>query len=195
MDLMRYFGEAVRWFALFTPVVAVIALVVSMRLSRGTGPHARRRVAVLDVAIGLTFLGIAVVTLSPGAAGGAHTAGIELVPVVDMVDTLTSSVSANVAMRILGMNVLLFVPLGFLLALRLGHIRPAVGLGLCTSVTIELLQGVVPAVTRVAHVDDAILNTLGAALGAAAATTVLRTLQRNRPLTNGKQPVHARPTS
>ena len=194
MDLMRYFGEAVRWFAVLTPVVVVAAVVVSMRSSRGTGPHARRRVAVLDVAIGLAFLGIAVVTRSPGAAGGPHTAGVELVPVVDMVDTLTSSASANVALRIIGMTVLLFVPLGFLLALRLGRIWRAVGIGLVTSVTMELLQGVVPAVTRVAHVDDAILNTLGAALGAAVATAVLRIIQRNRPLTSRRQPMHARPT-
>lgn len=190
MDLMRYFGYALEWFAVLAPFVAAGAFIVSARSSRGLARRERRRVAALDVAISLAFLGVAVVTLPPSlVAGGAS--GVELVPLVDTVDALTSSVSVNVALRIVGMAVVLFVPLGFLIALRFNSFWSAVGISLLTSVTIEVLQGIVPAVTRVAHVDDVILNTLGATLGAAVAEVTPRIRRRNHPLGSGRLPIEA----
>jgi glycopeptide antibiotics resistance protein len=64
-------------------------------------------------------------------------------------------------------NVVLFLPLGFLLPMlapRLGRFWPAVGAGFALSAAIELSQVALPGVRR-ADVNDVLMNTLGAALG------------------------------
>lgn len=188
---MRYFAGAVVWFALFAPLVATAAVFVSSRRSRLLAPEGRRRVAGLDVGVALTFLGVATVTLSPGSGGvGGMGSATQLVPFADMVNILTSSVSANVALRIVGMNIVLFAPLGFLLRLRLRRFAPAVRVGMLTSVAIEVLQAVLP-LGRTANVDDVILNTAGATLGAAAAVAVVRIVRRRGRSAGEQVPVDA----
>lgn len=79
------------------------------------------------------------------------------------------------AVRNLGGNLLLLMPFGFLLPLVRPTLRgwwPVLGRGLACSFAIELVQFVIG--TRIADVDDLILNTLGAAIGYA----LLRLAQR-----------------
>jgi VanZ family protein len=73
-------------------------------------------------------------------------------------------------------NILLFVPIGFLLALVLR--RPVIGalIGVAISVGIELIQLVIP--DRQSSVRDVISNGSGAAIGALIAWLVLRRLRR-----------------
>ena len=60
-------------------------------------------------------------------------------------------------------NLILFAPLGGVLCLRRWHWMKAVGAACALSVTIEVVQRVIPG--RTTSVDDVLFNTLGAALG------------------------------
>lgn len=80
---------------------------------------------------------------------------------------------AQIGVNLVG-NVVMFLPLGLLPALLWRKVRPVVtgvGLGVLTSVLIELVQ---PLVGRSRDVDDLILNTLGAGLGCLLARLLLR---------------------
>lgn len=124
-------------------------------------PARRRRGAQLLVP--LLVLAVAAVTLAPqDPESGRYT---NVVPFVNLLD---QAPPATAAWNAVG-NVLLFVPLGFCFPIALGRSRSALrwgtaaGLGL--SSIIELYQWLVPT-GRVADIDDVILNTLGALLGA-----------------------------
>lgn len=77
-------------------------------------------------------------------------------------------------------NVALFVPLGFLTVTALRRRPLAVALlGAALSVVIEAVQFV--SAQRWADIDDVLLNTLGAVLGAVAALAVVRLVNQARP--------------
>jgi glycopeptide antibiotics resistance protein len=99
--------------------------------------------------------------------------GLQLRPLVSIVDVVTTSVAASVAVRIVVFNILLFVPLGFALMLRTRRWVVAVGAACCTSVAIETLQALLP-LGRTTNVDDVILNAIGAAVGGGIAVAVLQ---------------------
>ena len=125
---------------------------------------------ILDVSIALAVLGVGAVTLLPIA--DYHTGiewGLQLVPLVSIIDVVTTSVDASVAVRIVLFNILLFVPLGFLLALRTRRWMTTLGAAFLVAGSVETLQAVLP-LGRTANVDDIILNTAGAAVGWGLAT-------------------------
>ncbi|ROR65883.1 VanZ family protein [Agrococcus jenensis] len=78
-------------------------------------------------------------------------------------------------------NVALFVPIGLLVGVA--SRRPALGAlaGAVLTVGIELVQALAPALGRSCAVDDAIANTVGAALGAVLAAAVLLVARRRTP--------------
>ena len=69
-------------------------------------------------------------------------------------------------------NVALFVPLGFLLAVALGRVWPAVTLCLLTSALVEYAQLRV-VTSRVPTMDDVVHNTMGGVIGALLAGVVM----------------------
>jgi len=76
-------------------------------------------------------------------------------------------------------NVLMFLPLGFLLTLLLRHHWYGVALALVLSAGAELAQFLIP--SRLPSLRDVLANTLGAAIGAALAwIIVLRRERRER---------------
>ena len=77
-------------------------------------------------------------------------------------------------------NVALFVPLGFLLAIAIGRVLPAVSLCLLASAGVEWAQRTYVA-GRVPTLDDVVHNTLGGLLGALAAGVVLAATRRRAP--------------
>ncbi len=78
-----------------------------------------------------------------------------------------------------GANILMFVPLGFLLTLLLRHHWYGVALALVISAGAEIVQIVIP--SRQPSLRDILANTLGAAIGAALAwALVLRRTERRR---------------
>lgn len=158
--------EAINWFVLLAVPVGVVAGAVSVRRHRELPGRPRRRVVALDVGIALVLLAVLSITLL--RIPGYHTGwewGLQLRPLSSIRQALTSSVDASVAVRLVGFNILLFVPLGLLLASRLRSWRLAVVACACLSVAIETLQAVLP-FGRTTNIDDVILNTTGAALGA-----------------------------
>jgi glycopeptide antibiotics resistance protein len=68
------------------------------------------------------------------------------------------------------LNVLLFAPLGFFLAVGFGKWRTTVAFGFLLSGTIELLQTMIPG--RDPSLSDVVFNTLGTTLGVAVAMTM-----------------------
>ena len=79
-------------------------------------------------------------------------------------------------------NVVLFLPLGFLLPMlapRLGRFWPAVGAGFALSAVIELSQVAFPRIRR-PDVNDVLMNTLGAAIGFLAHRLVARARRGRR---------------
>jgi glycopeptide antibiotics resistance protein len=91
----------------------------------------------------------------------------QLVPVWNMVVNLREGDRVLATLAGAAGNVVLFLPLGFLLPLlvpRLGRFWPTVGTGFALSAAIELSQVAFPGVRR-ADVNDVLMNTLGAALG------------------------------
>lgn len=169
---------AVSWFALLALPTALIVLALSVRWHRDQPTGERYRSAMLDVTVALSLLGIGTVTLVPVAD---YETGIErgaqLLPLVSIIDVLTTAVDASVAVRIVLFNVLLFIPFGFLITLRTGRALRTVVVTLVVSVLIETLQALLP-LGRTANVDDVILNTLGAALGAWVASATRRATGR-----------------
>ena len=94
-------------------------------------------------------------------------APVALVPLVDTWRQMRDLGNREAAREVIG-NVLLFVPLGFLLAACLPRARRflrAVVVGAGISLAIEATQSL-PSVSRSTSVDDFMFNTIGAAIGA-----------------------------
>jgi glycopeptide antibiotics resistance protein len=91
----------------------------------------------------------------------------QLVPLWNMVVNLRDGDRALATLAGAAGNVVLFLPLGFLLPMlapRLDLFWRTVGAGFALSAAIELSQVAFPGVRR-ADVNDVLMNTLGAALG------------------------------
>ncbi|MFF0911076.1 VanZ family protein [Microbacterium enclense] len=93
------------------------------------------------------------------------------------------------------LNIVLFVPLGALLAALLRRRRLAVvGLGWAVSLTIEIIQGtLLPG--RTSSALDVAANTLGAALGVLGVVAAERLARRRDGAPRVAVPVHGAPTS
>lgn len=82
-------------------------------------------------------------------------------------------------------NILMFTPLGFLLALLFRHPWYGVALSLALSAAVEVVQIVIP--SRQASLRDVVANVLGAALGATVAwLIVVRRDRRSRSTPSGE---------
>ena len=123
----------------------------------------------------LYVLGLGCFTLypwpqDPAAYCATHHLGAQLNPLQFIGDIRTDGVTAILQ---LGMNIVLFVPMGFFLA-RFFRLPSWVAVAVCcaTSVCIEVAQltglfHLYPCAYRICDVDDVITNTLGGAVGVA----------------------------
>lgn len=121
---------------------------------------------------------VAVVVLSPVSYRSIiHALG-------DAVDSILGDASFGSGWIEFGANILMFVPLGFLLTLLLRHHWYGVLLALALSAGVEIAQIVIP--SRQPSLRDIIANVLGAALGAALAWffVLRRERSRARPATD-----------
>jgi glycopeptide antibiotics resistance protein len=78
-------------------------------------------------------------------------------------------------------NVLLFVPVGLLVGVRLRHPLIGFGVGVLLSALIEGLQAVVLEIGRACDTGDLVTNTAGAAIGALLAFAALRMPHQRDP--------------
>ena len=113
---------------------------------------------------------------------------LELIPFVDICKVITDSIAIHdgegITLNIFG-NILLFVPLGFLLPLfwrYFGRAKRTILFEFGVSLSIELIQIIAGGVTSV---DDLLLNTAGAAVGFALAKLLLRACPRLAPKRQG----------
>ena len=160
---MQYFDVAP---AVTVALVSVLVAVgAAARPAAGTSRWRAAGAVLLAGAVVVTV----VVTLGPvtheGPPSPASARSVNLVPFRGIRAVLASHDVSTVLLH-LGGNVLLFAPVGLLLALLLRRPLVAVVLGALLSATEEALQYVVG---RVADVDDVLLDVTGVVLGCAAA--------------------------
>jgi glycopeptide antibiotics resistance protein len=153
-----------------TGVIALIAIALYARSLRRRGASAALvRRGITSFALVLVVLAIAAVALVPTAYAGQERA-LTLIPGHGLDRPWQSSIAAG---NIFG-NMLLFLPLGFLLPLRFGWLRPAGRLVLlvtASSLGIELAQYALN-LGRAADINDIVFNVAGAAVGWAAFAAV-----------------------
>lgn len=171
-------GRLVFWMLIPAALSAVGLSFWRMRRTRNPeAPKTAITGAILDAAIAWTLFAMAIV----GFYGYSTTrfARVQWVPFEEFF-RLDDGNDRYAGLGLLLGNVLLFMPIGFLMLLRVprwGVRRITLGAAIA-SLAIESTQFLVPG-GRVASVDDVILNTLGAAIGALAAVGV-RSLARSR---------------
>jgi len=158
------------------PVVIAAYLLGRHHIRQGTDRRSAIYRTLVDALLAMSLLGIIVVTMvvsQPPAGDGSF---VNIVPLRSVWNVLTSSdLRTSTPVRNLLLNVLLFVPSGFLVALRLPQhpLRFACLAGLAVSLLVEatqfaLLRG------RAVDIDDLILNTLGAVLGGGLALVMFK---------------------
>lgn len=179
--LLGNFAEAVM---LALPVMAIVGLATLVAVARRR--HlGRRRLRMLGAGIlSATLVLIAATTLLPVVTEGP--ASVNLDPgatirnYLEFGDDLLSG-------RNIGLNVALFVPFGLGLALwrRWGVFR-VLPFGFAVSVLIEAAQYALP-IGRAVDVDDVVLNTIGAALGAVTVSVIRRLVPPRVPERSGDE--------
>lgn len=119
----------------------------------------------------MCLLLIVIVTVMPSSFPLGGEPVVNLVPFRTISQGLTNyDLWTSTPVRSLLFNVLLFVPLGFFLGIRQG-VRIAAMCGFLASLTVEVCQFLFFS-GRATDIDDLILNTTGAALGACAARII-----------------------
>lgn len=157
---------------LLMPVLLLGGAVVGVRFSaqRDAGVPLGRASAD-GLAAYLFLVGVAtplIVTLAPTSNGGGR--ALSLVPLRELLASLTSAADGTTALRPTLGNIVLFFPLGLSMGLRGAGGRRTVALSGAFSVMLEAAQWIT-GFGRVASVDDVLLNTLGALAGVAVALT------------------------
>jgi hypothetical protein len=167
---LRVLASDEAFVAYATCALALLAFLGSLR--RG-----RRRVA-LRRASWVMLIGAVLVVLSATLVGSSVPGGrVNLVPGLSLL-ALNQDDKRNAIENVLG-NILLFLPLGFfgVLAVKRGLVEVTAA-AFALSVCIETTQWVLG--DRWTDIDDVLLNTFGAAVGAAAALAAVRVLERGR---------------
>jgi glycopeptide antibiotics resistance protein len=139
----------------------------------------RGGLAALRPVCGVLLAGLVLAVLSATMLGSSTPTGrVNLVPGASMIDVFSSDYR-NPLRNLLG-NILLFVPIGFLAVILVGRrvwlVTAAAG---ALSACIELTQLALG--NRWADIDDILLNTTGALLGALVGAAVLRTATTRHP--------------
>ncbi|WP_067691523.1 VanZ family protein [Nocardia jejuensis] len=156
-------GDVLVAWAIAVPLVTGVARAVSReRIRRGRPPAEARRRTFAEAGIALGTLPWIWMILTP-TGGERH---VILIPFLDLAETITEA-SFNTFVQIFA-NVIVFVPLGFLLPLRFPRcantLRMAL-LGAAISATLEAAQYLFD-LGRFSSIDDVLMNATGAALGA-----------------------------
>jgi glycopeptide antibiotics resistance protein len=160
-QLWRAFDGVIPLF-LFTAIVAgVIFVVIHLR-----NPCLNRKQIFVNVLFALSVMAILFITLYPKDLGPAGEQNVHLIPFQSMAEMIANAESPGVPLRNIALNILMFVPFGFLFGARRTVRRHLVLkgtlAGLLLSVGVEAVQYFLG---RTTDVDDVILNTFGAMVG------------------------------
>lgn len=167
-QLWRAFSGVIPLFLVIIPIVITIGWLFYRRaLKKGTEQKTALLFSVLYILFALTIIGVMMVTLTPRPFMEGRI--LQIVPFGSILDILFNSVHYTVPIRLIGFNIILFIPFGILLALILKStskvILKTTLLGMAFSITIEILQFLLNS-GRTSNIDDVILNTSGAFIGA-----------------------------
>lgn len=173
-QLMGAFGDGV---VLALPVLAVVGLATLLAVVRRRN-QGRRSLRALGAGILVAALVLVVATTLLPVDAGAQ-ASVNMTP-GETIRNYLSFGDDLLSARNLGLNIALFVPIGFGLSLwrRWGVLR-CTACGLVLSIGVEAGQYVLP-LGRAVDVDDVVLNTIGAAVGALTMTLVRQLVPDHR---------------
>ncbi|WP_078554389.1 VanZ family protein [Bacillus alkalicellulosilyticus] len=164
-QLWRAFSQVIPLFLICIPFVIFVGWFLYYRkIKIGEEKKTAFLYSIINMFLLLSILGILMVTMLPGSLSG-----IQLVPLVSSIDVLFNSVHYTVPIRVLGFNVVLFIPFGVFMAIRMFSKSQVILLttliGMLLSIIIEVLQYAL-AIGRISNIDDVILNSFGTFLGA-----------------------------
>lgn len=159
--LWNAFGGVVPLF-LFTTVVGGAVFYVLYRRN----PGLNRKQIIVNMLFALSVMAILFITLYPEDIGPAGEQNVHLIPFQSMAEMIANAEGPGVLLRNIGLNILLFMPFGFLFGAR-RTVRSKILLkatlaGLLLSLGVEAVQYFLG---RTTDVDDVILNTFGALIG------------------------------
>lgn len=172
-QLVRSFGDHVAFVLWSAPVLAVAAAASARRrILRGVPTTEALRRSGLDLVLGVWAVAVVALTLQP--AGDLVGRRIDLQPGHGILDLLLGGAAHSTAVAQLGGNLLLFLPFGFLLPLRLRAIRRLTRIALLSTVLVTAIAAAqfLANIGRAATTDDVILGVLGSVLGYALATPI-----------------------
>jgi glycopeptide antibiotics resistance protein len=156
-----------QFFPVFLIAVVGVLFLSFIKVRKG---DLKKRIIYIDALLILTISGIFLVTLVPLGNVLESPRMINLIPFLEIYDMIFQRQSLTGFIWNVGINIILFVPFGFLIALRRvwKHGESSAGYvafsGLMLSFFIESFQLIFP-MGRMADVDDLIINTLGAYTG------------------------------
>lgn len=161
-------------------LVACATCALALLVLLGSLRRGHRRVA-LRRATWVMLIGAVLVVLSATLVGrtiprGGPDGRVNLVPGLSIL-ALDQDDNSDAVENVLG-NILLFLPLGFLGVLLGRGLLEVTGAACGLSVCIEITQWVIG--NRWADIDDVLLNTFGAFVGAVAALVAVRVSERGR---------------
>lgn len=165
-QVLRDLSDMADYLLLGLVVAAVSSLLLAPRRRRSGSSWLRALCSAgTDVAGIASVVGVLVVTLQPRYWGGGRS--VSLVPFSDLRSLLTDGWGTSwIVTQLLG-NVLLFLPLGLLLPLRVASFRSArwlLAFAALLSAVVEAVQYLLPLGRSVAA-DDLLLNVTGAGVG------------------------------
>ena len=169
-QLLRAFDGVIPLF-LFSSAVAIVIYAVLYFRNPGLG----QKLIFVNVLFALSVMAILFITLYPEELVPAGEQNVHLIPFQSMAEMITNAEGPGVLLRNIGLNILLFVPFGYLFGAKRTVSRriilKATLAGLLLSLGVEAAQYFLG---RTTDVDDVILNTFGALAGCVAWTVLGR---------------------
>ena len=174
--IIRQYGHALGQLASWLLVIAVVWLFVTLWRARRGGWKRAITTSLPEAILGGGLAAIYALTVMPLATylvGSApNPLPPNLLPIVPMLTQYLGE-QPDWILANLGMNIALYVPVGLGLAWRFGlRVRTVVLIGLLVTVAAETSQAFAPG--RTSDVNDVLLNTLGAFVGALAGRRLAR---------------------
>lgn len=181
IELYHAFAPVIPVF--FLLFIGIVTMFLLLNRTGGNESNSLRQKMNLLLYIGATvnIVGMLLVTLMPTDYPNQLT---QLTPFLSIIETFQYATPRGI-FNSLFLNIILFIPFGFFTYILTRRAGLAVFLSLCFSVTIEVLQYVLP-IGRISNIDDVILNTIGGVIGMLCGVLALKIQIVYNILTTGK---------
>lgn len=167
----------------FLLIIGIVTVFLVLNKTTGHELNSLKRKIHLLIYIGFTvnLAGMLLVTLMPTEYPDRM---VQLIPFLSIFETLEYATPRAIFNSIV-LNVILFIPFGFFIYILTRRPLLTVCLTVIGSVTIEVLQYVLP-IGRISNIDDVILNTAGGIIGMLCGMLALKIQIVYNILTKGK---------